>query len=231
MSVVGGDDNQGIALFFGKFQRLLYRFVQIDGLANLTARIRRVILFIDRSTFHLQEEPLLIAAQQIDGFFGHLRQRRHRCIAFRVRRTGHRRLIDIAVIRRLWAFPTHRHIAFREETEQRFVLIGLANGGQRAGVGDDLVAAGYRLIVQRFALPFTGRRAFREGFRAAAQCYVGTGVQQLFGNRTFTALFQRVAGAFFAGHARAVAFTRRHMRHQRSGSGVLQFRRGDVTGG
>ena len=89
-----------------------------------------MILFIDGSAFHLQEEAFLIAAQQIDGFFSHLRQRRHRCIAFRVRSTGYCRLIDIAVIRRLWAFPTHRHIAFREETEQRFILICLANGGQ-----------------------------------------------------------------------------------------------------
>ena len=189
-----------------------------------------MILFIDRSAFHLQEEALLTAAQQIDGFFGHLRQRRHRCVTFRVRRTGYRRLIDIAVIRRFWAFPTYRHIAFREETEQRFVLIGLANGGQRAGVSDDLVAAGHRLIVQRFALPFAGRRGFSEGFRSAAQRHVRTRVQQLFGNGTLTAFFQRVAGAFFTGYARTVAFTRSDVRHQRSRRGVLQFRRRDVTG-
>jgi hypothetical protein len=100
------------------------------------------------------------------------------------------------VIRRLWAFPAHRHIAVGEETQQRFVLVGLADGGQRAGVGDNLVAAGYRLLTQRFALPFTGRRGFGEGFRAAAQVTSGRAFSSCSVMEPLPPFFQRVAGHF-----------------------------------
>jgi hypothetical protein len=143
----------------------LYRFIKVDGFANLTARVRRVILFIDGGALNLQEESFLVAAQKTDRFLGHLRQRRHGSVTFAVRGTGYRRLIDIAVVRRFRSFPANRHVAVGEKTQQRFALVGFADRGQRAGIGDNLVAAGNSLLMQRFALPFTGRRGFGECFR------------------------------------------------------------------
>ena len=166
--MVGGDDHQGIAVFSRKLQRLLHRFVEVYGFADLATRIRRMILFIDGSAFHLQEETFLVAAQQVNRFLRHLRQRRHRGVAFRVWRTGHRRLIDIAVIRRLRPFPANRHIAIGEETQQRLSLTGVSRGGKGSRVGHNLVAARFRLLAQGFALPLARRRRFGKGLRPAA---------------------------------------------------------------
>jgi hypothetical protein len=66
--MVGGDDHQGITVFSRKLQRLLHRFVKIDGFANLAARIRRMILFIDGRAFHLQEETFLVALSRSIAF-------------------------------------------------------------------------------------------------------------------------------------------------------------------
>jgi hypothetical protein len=41
---------------------------QIDGFANLTARIRRMILFIDGGAFHLQEEPFSLLLSRSIAF-------------------------------------------------------------------------------------------------------------------------------------------------------------------
>ena len=59
MCVVSRNHHQGVAVFLRKLQRLLHRFIQIDRFADLTTRIRSVILFIDRRAFHLQEETFI----------------------------------------------------------------------------------------------------------------------------------------------------------------------------
>ena len=182
-----------------------------------------MILFIDGSPFHLQEESLLIFAEQLNGFVGHLRQRGYGLIAFWIRRTGYGRLINIAVIRRFWAFPAHRHVAVREQAQQRFVLTGFADRRQRSRIADQLVTPGLGLFTQRFALPLAGGCGFGERFRTAAQRDIRAGIQQLFGDRAFTAIFQRIRRAFLARYARAIAFTRRHVRYQRGWSGILQL--------
>ena len=189
-----------------------------------------MVLLIDGRAFDLQEETFLVATQQVNRFLRHLRQRRHRGVTLRVWRTGHRRLIDITVIRRLRPFPAYRHIAIGKESQQRFILTGFRRGGKRSRVGHNLVAARLRLLAQGFALPLARRRRFGKGLRAAAQGDIRSGVQQLFGNGAFAPFFQRIARAFFAGNRRAVAFTRCHMRYQRRGGGVLQLGGGNVAG-
>ncbi|MNP23767.1 hypothetical protein D3C76_1164870 [compost metagenome] len=62
VGVVSGHHHESVTVFLRELQRLLHRFVKIDGFANLSARIGRVILFIDRRPFHLQEETFLAFA-------------------------------------------------------------------------------------------------------------------------------------------------------------------------
>ena len=166
-----------------------------------------MILLVDRRAFHLQEEPFFALAQQRDRFIGHCRQRRHAVSAFRVRSTGHGRLINIAVIRGFWTFPAHRHIAIREQSQQRFVLIRLSDCCQSACIAHQLIATSLCLLTQRFTLPFARRRSFCKGFRPTAQRDVSACIQQLFSNRAFAPFFQGVGWAFFTGHRRAVALT------------------------
>ncbi|MOA35244.1 hypothetical protein D3C78_1566830 [compost metagenome] len=133
------------------------------------------------------------------------------------------------MIRGFWPFPAHRHIPVREQAKQRFILVCFSNGRQRSRIAHHLIAASLRLLAQRFALPVSRGCSFGERLRSAAQSDISTGIQQLLGDRAFTAFFQRVRGAFFAGHGRAVAFTRRHVRHQRGRGCILELRRRDVT--
>lgn len=74
------------------------------------------------------------------------------------------------------------------------------------------------------------RLPFQQRFCTAAKRNIGTGVKQLFGNRSFSAFFQSVTRTFFTGRTRTVAFARGHMRHQRSGRGILQLCGRNVTG-
>ncbi|MOA35260.1 hypothetical protein D3C78_1567000 [compost metagenome] len=132
------------------------------------------------------------------------------------------------MIRGFWPFPAHRHIPIREQAKQRFILISFGNCRQRGRIAHHLIAPSLRLLAQRFALPVTRCCGFGEGLRPAAQSDISARIQQLLGDRAFTAFFQRVRRAFFAGCGRAVAFTRGHMRHQRGRGGILELRRGDV---
>src|SRR5215472_9559058 len=57
----------------GEIHPDLDRTVERDGFADLTARVRVVILFVDRRTLDLKEEALARRSiEQLDGFRRHL---------------------------------------------------------------------------------------------------------------------------------------------------------------
>ena len=98
-----------------------------------------MILFVDRCAFNLQEESVFIGFQQVDGFLGHDRQRRHIRRTCRVVLTGHRRLVEITVIAGLRPLPAYRHIAGGKQPQQRLLLIGDVNGVQGIEVFHPLI--------------------------------------------------------------------------------------------
>jgi len=70
-----------------------------------------------------------------------------------------------------------------------------------------------------------------EARRAAAQHQVGTGIEQLFGDRAGAAIFQRVLRTECARHGRRVAFALHDIGYLRAARCVLDFSGRDIAGG
>ncbi|SKV16193.1 Uncharacterised protein [Mycobacteroides abscessus subsp. abscessus] len=64
--MIGGHDHQGVAVLAGEVDGGGDGLVEGDGLADLTADIGRVILFVDRRGLDLQEEALVLALLRVD---------------------------------------------------------------------------------------------------------------------------------------------------------------------
>ena len=232
--MVGGHDHQSVAIAAREFQRLLHRGVEIDGLADLAARVGRMIALVDRCALDLQEEPLartaLGALQQINGLGRHISQLRHLGSPLAVGRALGRRL-QVPLPNRGRTAPAHRHVAVGEQAEHRLVLVGLGDSGQFRCGADNLVSAFLRLYLQRLAGVFTAGRGLTERRESAAERHVRTRGQQLLGDRSPTALCQRLVRAFLRHLLGPVAAPRGDVREQRRRGGVLDLGRGDITGG
>ncbi len=229
--MVGGDDHQGLAIGLSEGQGLLHGFVEVDGLADLAARIRGVVLLVDGRALDLQEEAVRIVLQQLDGLAGHLRQGRDVGGALRVRLAAHRRLVQVAVVGGGRTEPAHWHVARREQADQRLLLVGAAHGFQLVEVLDDPVAAGFGLGAEGLAGIAASLGGFREGRGAAAENHVRAGLQPLLGDRAGAAVLQGIARALLAGGLGTVALASGDVGEQGGGGGVLQLGGGDVAGG
>ena len=145
--MIGGHDDQGVAVLAGEVQRRRDGLVQRDGLTDLTADVGRVILLVDRRRLHLQEEslvlPLFRVHQQVNGFGGHRGQLRLFLGQLGVRPAGGCGQLAAVGNRRGHLVPLHRQVALPEHTEHRVVqaayLVQIACGGGQlvsGGLGD-----------------------------------------------------------------------------------------------
>src|SRR5262249_23012821 len=134
------------------------RLVEGDRLADLTARVRRVVLLVDRGALHLQEEALAVL-QQADRLLRHRGEARLGLGTLAlVARDGRVALAELSGR----ASPLERHVASVEEAEDR--LARASDRGEAGGVRHVLVAESLRLLDDRSA----GERAARVGLLEAA---------------------------------------------------------------
>lgn len=70
--VVSGDYNEGFTVFLREVKGALDSFVEVNGFTDLATRVRGVILLIDGSALHLEEEAFFLVLQQVDGLGGHI---------------------------------------------------------------------------------------------------------------------------------------------------------------
>ncbi len=227
VAVVGGDDDQRVAVRALVVEGLLDRGVEGDGLTDLTARVRGVVLLVDRGALDLQEEALLavlgLLVQHVERLGRHLGQVRlgggAGGVRGALRRSG-------AGARRRRADPLQVHVVRGERAQDRGARGGLAQAG---GVGDDLVAGRLRLVGHGLALERAGLHGLVEEDLAAAEQHVRLGLHELLGDRAGAAVDLVVDST--GGHRlRALAAAVDDVRAEHGRRRVLELGGGHVAG-
>ena len=189
--VVGGHDDQRVAVLLRELQRLLrrprraarsHRSVRRRRPRGPSCRSRR-----SRPGGRSRSSAGLVVREQVDRLAGHRLQLRHLAegrLGLAASRPAGWRPPDVASS---GANFTGR-LPGREQAEQRLVLVGASDAGEVVLRGDVVVAARLGLLLERLALPRPGLGDLREGRRAAAQGHVGTGVEQLLADRAAAAV-------------------------------------------
>ena len=245
--VISGDDDERVAVTLGEIKGFLDGFVQALGLTNLAASIRAVITLINRSGLNLQEEALIRGRiiEELNGLAGH--QRHLRLGANILRLAGNRGLLGGPELRRRGG-EGRLHIAGREQAENRRILVGFLNCRKLVGGGNNLVAVVLGVLEDRLTRNPGGRvlrvtleeRVGVAGVNldlsikvrsTAAKGYIGAGVNDLLRNRTQTAVLASVGRFHNLLVTRGcVGGTLGHVGAQDCRGGVLDLRRGHVTG-
>src|SRR4051812_38509922 len=201
VAVVGGHKHQRVGVAAGERGARRDRRVEVDRLADLAARVGRVVLLVDARALDLQEEALVRVAvvEQFQGLAGLVGQLR---LGLRQRRVGGAARRRRAAVDRRRAGPVHRHVAVGEQAEDRLAL--LRRRQVRGGV-DDVVAGRLRLVQHRLAGELPGRDLLVEVLRAAAEQDVGAGLDELLGDRAGAAVLLGVDRALGGRLDRALA--------------------------
>ena len=227
VGVIGGDDDEGLAVLLGEFEGLLDSLVKVDGLADLATGVGGMVLLIDGRALHLEEETLVTVLENVDGLLRHRGERGDVRRALRVIRAGSG-LLKVAVLLRLGALPTNRHVALGKQAENRLILRSLGDLVQLGGVGRNDVALLLGVIDNRLALALTSANGLAERLRPTAQRDICAGLDNLLGDGTLAALLlQIVATLFFI--LWAVALTGLDVGRLDGRSGVLNLRGRDVA--
>ena len=182
MGVVCGYDYECVPVLLRELKRNLNSLVELNGLAELSAGSVLVGLLVDAGALDLEEEALLIGAEEINGFLCHCGKLRLVGGVLRVGLALYCGLLEVAVQRGLGAGEDSRHVAVIEEAEQRFLLICAAYLLKLGGRGDDAVSLSLCLLEESLSGVLAADSLLIEGLHAAAEGDIRTGPDKLLGD-------------------------------------------------
>ena len=238
VGVIGGDHNQGrLTGLLHPGLRGLHCLIQIIEFADLATSVAVVISLINRGALNLEEEAVLVG-EEVHGLGRHRREARDFGRASGVQLASGRGIGLVAVLGRNGLKGVTRHIARREQTNQRGMLVSGGHRGQLIRRRHNLEAVVLRVFEHRLAGlplggtgPHTGNLNFGvEILGAATEQNIEARIDQLLGNRTASAVLASVGGFNdLLGPGGSIGGALGHVRANGSRGGVLYLSGGDVT--